>query len=460
MNNGRTRKIVYIFRLAVDSLMILIAWFGSTVIRFHIIDNLNYRAQLPDILFSAPIILILNIYLFHVNGLYTLNRYTSWTKEMYGVIKSATQSFMGSVLLFYFIRYSLFSRLTLVIFYILLLIMLVSGRVILHNIMLQLRKSGFNQKRVILVGRGKEMEIYLDMIKSQPALGIKPIGWYDPLLKNPHEDIEVIEGSLNEFINSHQADSLVVCQGKESADAFHSYQKEIYNMLIPVIVLSDREYNFLNVHVDNLPQLTLLHQNRANFNMTDRLLKRIIDIASALIALIGFSPVYIIVAILIKLTSSGPVFYGQKRMTRDGEIFTMWKFRSMQVDAESGTGAVWAKKNDNRTTPIGSFLRKTSLDEIPQFWNILKGEMSLVGPRPERPELIEGFKEEIPGYMIRHKVKAGLTGWAQVNGWRGNTSLYRRIEYDISYINDWTIWLDIKIIFLTFFKGFIHKNAY
>lgn len=460
MNNGIHIKLVYILRIIVDSLMVLTAWFGSTIIRFHLIENLNYRSHMQNILFTAPILLFVIIYLFHVNGLYSLNRYTSWTKEMQGVFKSSVQSLMAVVLVFYFIRYSLFSRLTLIIFFILLIILLMVGRVFLHNFLMRMRERGFNQKRVILVGQGEEMETYITMIKNQPFLGIKPIGWYDPPENRKHKDIPLIDKPLQEFCQEKRADTLVVCADKETSNAFHSYQREIYNSLIPVIFLSSRKYNFLNVYVDNLPDLTLMHQNRVNFNMADRILKRSMDLLGALAALVVFSPLYLGIALLVKISSPGPVFYGQRRMTRDGKIFTMYKFRSMRQDAESQTGAVWARKNDSRTTPIGAFLRKTSLDEIPQFWNVLKGEMSLVGPRPERPELIEKFKDEIPGYMIRHKVKAGLTGWAQVNGWRGNTSLYKRIEYDIRYINDWSVWLDIKILFFTLFKGFIHKNAY
>ena len=167
-----------------------------------------------------------------------------------------------------------------------------------------------------------------------------------------------------------------------------------------------------------------------------------------------------IIGAVIKLTSHGPIFYKQKRMGLDGEIFEALKFRSMMVDAEKETGPVWAKSNDSRRTPIGKILRETSLDELPQLFNILKGEMSLVGPRPERPELIDQFKHKIPKYMLRHKIKAGLTGWAQVNGWRGNTSLEKRIEYDLYYIENWSISFDLRILFLTVFKGLINRHAY
>ena len=162
----------------------------------------------------------------------------------------------------------------------------------------------------------------------------------------------------------------------------------------------------------------------------------------------------------MKIFSPGPIFYRQRRMGLDGPVFDMLKFRSMRVDAEVKTGAVWAKENDDRVTWLGKILRKSSLDELPQFFNVLKGEMSCVGPRPERPELVAKFKKDIPSYMLRHKVKAGITGWAQVNGLRGNTSLEKRIEYDLYYINNWSLSMDFKIMLLTLFKGFVNKNAY
>jgi exopolysaccharide biosynthesis polyprenyl glycosylphosphotransferase len=164
--------------------------------------------------------------------------------------------------------------------------------------------------------------------------------------------------------------------------------------------------------------------------------------------------------ILIKLESKGPVFYRQERMGLDQNVFSMLKFRSMKIDAEDQSGPVWAKENDDRRTRLGTFLRSTSLDELPQFFNVLVGDMSLVGPRPERPVFIEEFKQSIPNYMLRLKMKAGLTGWAQVNGWRGNTSLERRIECDLYYIKNWSMWFDIKIIFMTIWKGFVNRHAY
>ena len=192
----------------------------------------------------------------------------------------------------------------------------------------------------------------------------------------------------------------------------------------------------------------------------NRILKRGADIVFSLIAILLTSPLMLVIVAVTKLTSKGPVFYRQARMGLDGREFQMLKFRSMRIDAEKETGPVWAKENDPRRTRFGSFLRRTSLDELPQFFSVLKGDMSIVGPRPERPVFIEEFRRKIPKYMLRHKMKAGITGWAQVNGWRGNTSLEKRIEYDLFYIKNWSLFFDLKIMWLTIWKGLISKNAY
>jgi len=192
----------------------------------------------------------------------------------------------------------------------------------------------------------------------------------------------------------------------------------------------------------------------------NRILKRFFDLLLSCLGLILLSPLLLLIALAIKVTSPGPVFYRQVRMGLDGRVFEMLKFRSMVVGAEKETGPVWAQKEDPRRTQLGRFLRKISLDELPQLINVFKGEMSLVGPRPERPELIKSFKDKIPNYMLRHKMKAGMTGWAQIHGWRGNTSLEKRIEFDLFYIENWSLLMDLKILIKTFWKGILSKEAY
>jgi exopolysaccharide biosynthesis polyprenyl glycosylphosphotransferase len=208
---------------------------------------------------------------------------------------------------------------------------------------------------------------------------------------------------------------------------------------------------------EGLPVVTLSGSPMYGWN---QVVKRALDLIVSLPLLVACWPLFGLIAILIKATSRGPVFYVQERMGYDGRILRMVKFRTMRVDAERHTGEVWAQENDPRRTSVGVWLRRTSLDELPQLWNVLKGEMSLVGPRPERPVFVEEFRQRLPRYMLRHRVKAGMTGWAQVQGWRGNTSLEQRLEHDLYYIQHWSLFLDLKILWLTLWRGFAHKNAY
>ena len=205
-----------------------------------------------------------------------------------------------------------------------------------------------------------------------------------------------------------------------------------------------------------MPVINIQDSPLSGFNLN---LKRIFDILFSTFSLILLSPFLLIVAFFVKLTSKGPIFYKQERASLDGQAFDIFKFRTMKIDAEE-SGPGWTKKDDNRITRIGRFLRATSIDELPQLFNVLRGDMSMVGPRPERPVYIQDFKDKIPHYMLRHKVPAGITGWAQVNGWRGDTSIDKRIEFDLYYITNWSLVLDLKIIILTFYSGFINKNAY
>jgi Undecaprenyl-phosphate glucose phosphotransferase len=216
----------------------------------------------------------------------------------------------------------------------------------------------------------------------------------------------------------------------------------------------------LRARLEDLDGVPVINVNDVPLQGFNAIVKRAIDIAISFISLVILAIPLGIVAVMVKLTSRGPVFYRQERMGLDGKPFTIVKFRSMSDDAEKETGPIWAQHNDPRVTAFGRFLRRSNLDELPQLWNVLRGDMSIVGPRPERPHFVEQFKHRIPQYMLRHKVKAGLTGWAQVHGWRGNTPLEKRIEYDLYYIENWSVRLDLKIMWLTLVKGFFHKHAY
>ena len=213
----------------------------------------------------------------------------------------------------------------------------------------------------------------------------------------------------------------------------------------------------LRASLEELDGLPVINMNDVPLQGFRAWIKRSLDVVLSLLAMIVLAVPFAIIAAIVKWTSRGPVFYQQERMGLDGRPFTVYKFRSMRHDAEEASGPIWAREDDPRATPIGRWLRRFDLDELPQFWNVLKGEMSIVGPRPERPFFVQQFKHRIPQYMLRHKVKAGITGWAQVNGWRGNTSLEKRIEYDLYYIENWSVSLDLKIMWLTVVRGLFQR---
>ena len=216
----------------------------------------------------------------------------------------------------------------------------------------------------------------------------------------------------------------------------------------------------LRARLEDLDGVPIININDVPLQGLNGVVKRVIDVAISAVALIGLSGPFAIIALLIKGNTPGPVFYRQERMGLDGRAFSVYKFRSMLADAERDTGPVWTRKDDPRRTPVGRVLRRFSLDELPQLWNVLRGDMSLVGPRPERPFFVDQFKQHVPQYMLRHKVKSGMTGWAQVHGWRGDTSIEKRIEYDLYYIENWSVSLDFKILWLTILRGFFHRHAY
>lgn len=339
-------------------------------------------------------------------------------------------------------------------------------RNLIRTVLRTMRAKGYNQKHIILVGYSRAAEGYIDRVLANPEWGYRVRGilddhkpWgYDyrgikvigtmkdlkPILDMNRLDEIAITLSLKEYGGLEQI--VAVCE----KSGVHTKFIPDYNKVIPTKPYTE--------DLQGLPVINIRH-----VPLNDPLnaaMKRAVDIFGAIVALILFSPIMLVTAILIKLTSPGPLIYCQERVGLHNRPFKMYKFRSMEVQAPEKEKSEWTTKRDPRVTPIGRVIRKTSIDEMPQLFNVLFGSMSLVGPRPERPYFVERFKEEIPRYMIKHQVRPGMTGWAQVNGYRGDTSITKRIEHDLYYIENWTLGFDFKILFLTFFKGFINKNAY
>ena len=330
-----------------------------------------------------------------------------------------------------------------------------------------MRKRGANQKRIVIIGDSRAVEMITQRIYNALWTGFKIVAWFtvDKVgkldINGGNTVAQSLPQSITEYIEKNAVAEVWLTFPVGESKVVDKLCKELNSSLVNIRyfpAITGR--NFLNYSITEvlgLPVINVIASPMIGFN---RWLKAIEDRVLSFIILVLISPLMLLIAFLVKLSSPGPIFYRQKRVGWNGEEFEMFKFRSMPVNAEVQTGAVWATAKDNRATKIGSLLRKTSLDELPQFINVLKGDMSIVGPRPERLVFVEKFRHEIPMYMQKHLVKAGITGWAQVNGWRGDTSLEKRIEYDLYYINHWSLGFDLKIIFLTIFKGFLNKNAY
>lgn len=335
-------------------------------------------------------------------------------------------------------------------------------RSVLHSV----RSRGYNQKHILLIGYSRAAEGFIDRVLLNPEWGYQIKGILDDTREwgSGYKGINVIGkvSDLDEILALNALDEIAITL---SINEYANLEKIVasceksgvhtkfipdYNNMIPTVP-----------YIEDLQGLPVVNIRRVPLtDPVNAFMKRVVDIAGAVFALILFSPIMLIAAALVKLTSPGPLIYKQERVGLHNRPFKMYKFRSMVVQAPSEEKTRWTTPHDSRVTPVGRFIRKTSIDEMPQFINVLKGDMSLVGPRPERPLFVEKFKEEIPRYMIKHQVRPGITGWAQVNGYRGDTSITKRIEHDLYYIENWTLGFDIKILFLTVFKGFINKNAY
>lgn len=359
-----------------------------------------------------------------------------------------------------------FSRGLLVIYCVLNSLGGIGVRNTIRYILWKMRRSGFNLKHILLVGYSRAAEEYVDRIKGNPQWGYEVCGILDDNVAKgvEYRGIQVIGAcdDLAYILPANELDEIAITLGLSEYSKLEHIVAECeksgvhtkfipdYNNIIPTKPYTE--------DLMGLPVINIRHVPLSNtFNA---MIKRIVDIGGSIFAIILFSPVMLFTAIGIKITSPGPLIYKQERVGLHNQTFQMYKFRSMEVQDPSKEKKGWTVKNDPRVTPIGKVIRRLSIDELPQLFNILKGDMSLVGPRPERPFFVEKFREEIPRYMVKHQVRPGLTGWAQINGYRGDTSIRKRIEHDLYYIENWTLGFDFKIIFLTFFKGFINKNAY
>lgn len=382
------------------------------------------------------------------------------------IIKANVLGMLIFVFLLYMLKESDFSRLTVYIFCVVNILLEWGVRMLIFAVLRDMRKKGLNQKQIILVGYSRAAEEYIDRIEANPQWGYIVRGILDDNVPagTVYKGIKVIGriANLTVILPANRLDEIAITLGLSEyyrleeivamceKSGVHTKFIPDYNKIIPTKPYTE---DILGLPVINIRYVPLS-------NTFNSMVKRVMDIFGSIAAIVVSSPVMLLMCILIKATSPGPLIYRQERVGLHNKTFWMYKFRSMEIQPESEEKKAWTVKNDPRVTGIGKFMRRTSIDELPQLFNILKGDMSLVGPRPERPFFVEKFREEIPRYMVKHQVRPGLTGWAQVNGYRGDTSIRKRIDCDLYYIENWSIGFDIKILFLTIFKGFINKNAY
>ena len=462
------------FHVALDAFVILLSyglawfivngtpWFNVTV------HNKNAMA----VVYLAAGILIVPFYLILYGGfhLYTPKRVQGRRLELANLFKANTIGLLAISLILYLggknDYFHNFSRSMVFLFFSINIVAECLMRNLLRYFLRSMRSKGYNQKHLLLVGYSRAAEGFIDRVNVNPEWGYKIRGILDDHEEwgKEYKGVRVIGKiqDLDTILELNTLDEIAITlsireyeklerivAGCEKSGVHTKFIPD-YNNFIPTKPFMEDLQGLPVIHIRHVPLTSLVNAT----------MKRAVDLFGALVALILFSPIMAVTALLIKITSPGPIIFSQERVGLHNKPFKMYKFRSMAVQSAAKEKSQWTTPGDPRVTPVGKFIRKTSIDEMPQLFNVLKGDMSLVGPRPERPFFVEKFKEEIPRYMSKHQVRPGMTGWAQVNGYRGDTSITRRIEHDLYYIENWTLGFDFKILFLTFFKGFINKNAY
>lgn len=412
---------------------------------------------------QIPLLLLLTAASYRMTGQYEVNRLRRFREEVVTVMKGTSLLSLMLMSTIFFLQDPYKSRWVILIFFGFAAAGVLTSRRLAWGLIRFLRSRGLNQKLSLIIGSGRLARKTARSLRRASWLGIKNVGFVDEKRAQLSGDLDILGGfgDLQEIVQKYHVEHVFIALPMNRYDDARKVYGLLSQLVVDVRLVADTPnlapVSLTTSYLDGVPFIGLRESPHYGLNVV---VKRIMDICLSLLALILLSPLLVLLGILVKVTSPGPMLFRQQRCGLNGKLFYMLKFRSMRVDAEQKTGAIWAQKNDPRRTRFGTFLRQTSLDELPQFFNVLMGDMSLVGPRPERPEFIKQFRQTIPSYMTRHAVKAGITGWAQVHGWRGNTSLRKRLQYDLYYITHWNPWLDLRILWMTLFHGLIHRNAY
>ncbi|RGU47793.1 undecaprenyl-phosphate glucose phosphotransferase [Coprococcus comes] len=433
-------------QVCMDAGIIGAAYFFSWYLRFKSGVFVQDAGVLPAKTYFSALFLIIPGYLllYSIFQLYMPRRVKSYRKELMDIIRANGIGFMIFILVLYFIKQEHFSRQMLCIFFFINISLEFASRYLIRTILWKMRKQGLNQKHILMIGESQMAEQYMDRLRENPKWGYQVFAH----LKDEEKLERILEGNeLDEVVIALRAEDY----GKLERIVDVCEKAGVHTKMIPDFgnVISTRPY------IEDVQGIPVIHVRRVPLNiMRNRVAKRAVDLIGATVAIILFSPVMLLTVLVVALTEEGSVIYRQERVGLHNQVFYMYKFRSMIMQDEEKEKAEWSTRNDPRITPVGKLIRRTSIDELPQLFNVLKGEMSLVGPRPERPQFVQKFRDEIPRYMVKHQVRPGMTGWAQINGYRGDTSIEKRIEYDLYYIENWTMVFDMKILILTIFKGF------
>ncbi|MEW5914261.1 MAG: undecaprenyl-phosphate glucose phosphotransferase [Thermodesulfobacteriota bacterium] len=449
-----------------DLVLVALCWFAAYALRFYLPILPVTKGIPPLTLYLGMFLLVLAVFavVLPVSGLYR-RPWAATRLSWWPVLRAATIGVVVAVTFTWFLRPYDFSRLVFLHFYVLLSLALLAYRPLLRLIWRRIYRQSAGERVLIVGAQGLGRQVAANIQKS-PLLGLNLVGFLagDPEKVGASlEGVPVLGhfGQINQVLAAQQVQVVLIALPLDAHERLPEILVSLDEEMVDVRIVPDL-YRFMSLRatVEEFEGMPIIGLRSRPLEGWPRVLKRIMDVAGAALGLVVLSPLLALIAVAVKLSSPGPVLYRQPRMGLDGRVFDMLKFRTMRQDAEAQTGPVWASADDPRRTRLGALLRRSSLDELPQLVNVLHGEMSLVGPRPERPELITEFRRQVPGYMLRHMMKAGITGWAQINGWRGNTDLTKRIEHDLYYIENWSLGLDLKIMLLTPFRGLIHPHAY
>ena len=474
----RYNRLLVAFYVITDALLASWAFVLAYAIRFEsgLIPVTRGYPPIENYLNMLPFVAVLTPLAFQVQGLYRLRRGRSRVDDFFGVlIGSVLAVIFGAGSTLYVQTYYVseaakaagayeVSQLVWAFFLTLVVVFTYMSREFVREILERRWRAGIGLKRILIAGAGDLGRMVADRILQHRELGYQVVGFVDDRAGGDHIGYRGLPllgtlAEVSEIGQRERVDHLYVALPLEEHAKLLDLMEIASRECIDIKIVPDLiQFIALRARLEDLDGLPIINVNDVPLQGFNTIVKRVIDVVLSTAAVLVLAIPVAIIALVVKLSSPGPVFYRQERMGLDGMAFNVYKFRSMTEDAEDSTGPIWARDDDPRTTVVGRWLRRFDLDELPQFWNVLKGDMSIVGPRPERPFFVDQFKHRIPQYMLRHKVKAGITGWAQVNGWRGNTSLEKRIEYDLYYIEHWSVSLDIKIMWLTVVRGLFQRG--